>query len=402
MNEPVRDASASGFSRSGYNYRLYITFLIHVLFSQAIVGLARLATSYRSLELGFSVEALGVITGSFALLPIFLAVPLGRWLDKGKDAQALRAGSLLMVVSCLGFWIDALTEATMIFYMLLMGVGYLFIMAGQQTLAIRCAEPRNRDSVFGTYMVGIAVGQGIGPIVVGVIARGTSVAPSSPLFGIAAASAVIALAISFLVQKAPAPARRHGNVIKVPLKDLLAIRGFMPMMLASVITVTSLDLLVVYMPLMGAERQIDASVIGMLLTVRTGVSVATRAFFSPLVRKVGRVRLMVICLLMSGAAFAVFVVPSPVWLMILSMTVTGVGLGIATALALSSIVDLAPPEAQGTAVTLRITGNRVGQVALPLLAGVAASATGAAGVLGLIGLSVAASGLAVFVSQRRK
>jgi len=39
--------------------------------------------------------------------------------------------------------------------------------------------------------------------------------------------------------------------------------------MASVVTVTSLDLLVIYLPLIGAERHVDASDIGMLLAIRS-------------------------------------------------------------------------------------------------------------------------------------
>jgi hypothetical protein len=46
-------------------------------------------------------------------------------------------------------------------------------------------------------------------------------------------------------------------------------------------------------------------------------------------------------------------------------------------------------------MSMRISGNRIGQVVLPLLAGVVAAAAGAAGVLVLIGLGLAASGAAV-------
>jgi MFS family permease len=166
--------------------------------------------------------------------------------------------------------------------------------------------------------------------------------------------------------------------------------------------VTALDLLVVYMPLLGAERHIDAGLIGMLLMIRTIVSILSRLFFSVLIRTFGRTALMVACLVMSGVAFALLVLPVPIWVLALSMAMIGFGLGIAAALSLSSIVDLSPPEAQGTAVSLRITGNRIGQVGLPVLAGAFAAALGAGGVMGVIGLAVGATGLAVFASRRNK
>ena len=63
-------------------------------------------------------------------------------------------------------------------------------------------------------------------------------------------------------------------------------------------------------------------------------------------------------------------------------------------------VYLAPAEAYGTALTLRMTGNRIGQVVFPALAGVVAAATGVAGIFLIIGLSIGASGVAVPLSLR--
>ena len=79
----------------------------------------------------------------------------------------------------------------------------------------------------------------------------------------------------------------------------------------------------------------------------------------------------------------------------------GLGLGIGSTTTLSGIVDLAPSDARGTALSLRITGNRVGQVLMPFLASLIASATGAAGILLVIAATLAASGTAVRLSWRQ-
>ena len=68
---------------------------------------------------------------------------------------------------------------------------------------------------------------------------------------------------------------------------------------------------------------------------------------------------------------------------------------------LSSMVDVAPVEARGTALSLRITGNRVGQVLVPFVASLIAVAAGTAGILLVIAFTLAASGTAVRMSARR-
>ena len=97
---------------------------------------------------------------------------------------------------------------------------------------------------------------------------------------------------------------------------------------------------------------------------------------------------------MAAAAFAILAVPS-LPLMYLAIITVGLGLGIASTTTLSGIVDLAPAQARGTALSLRITGNRVGQVLVPFLASLIAVGAGTAGILLVIAFTLAASGTAV-------
>jgi hypothetical protein len=64
-------------------------------------------------------------------------------------------------------------------------------------------------------------------------------------------------------------------------------------------------------------------------------------------------------------------------------------------MSLTNVVDLASPAAMGTVMSLRITGNRIGQVALPFVASLIAAATGVGGIFVIIALSLAVSGAAV-------
>ncbi len=84
------------------------------------------------------------------------------------------------------------------------------------------------------------------------------------------------------------------------------------------------------------------------------------------------------------------------------LIVLGFAMGIASTLTISGVVHIAPAEAYGTALTLRMTGNRLGQVAFPALAGLVAAATGVAGILVIIGLGIAVSGVAVPISLRAR
>jgi hypothetical protein len=65
-------------------------------------------------------------------------------------------------------------------------------------------------------------------------------------------------------------------------------------------------------------------------------------------------------------------------------------------------VDRTPVRARGTANSLRIMGNRIGQVSLPFGASLVAAATGVGGILVMIAVTLAASAAAVQWSKPGK
>jgi MFS family permease len=275
----------------------------------------------------------------------------------------------------------------------------MFCMAGHQMLAVRSGGARSRESVLGYYMVAASVGQGFGPFVVGWLGGAAAVPPTGHLFTIGLFTAAVSVLVALLVRPSPMAARRNSPGDSIPIGRLLKLHGFAAVMVSSVVTVTALDLLVVYLPALGAERHIDSSNIGLLLTVRSVAALVSRAFYARAIFAVGRSPLTLASMLGSAAGFLVLALPLSLPAMYADLVLLGFTMGIASTLTISGVVHLAPAEAMGTALTLRMTGNRVGQMVFPALAGAVAAATGVAGILLALGLGLAASGVAMALSQ---
>jgi hypothetical protein len=79
--------------------------------------------------------------------------------------------------------------------------------------------------------------------------------------------------------------------------------------------------------------------------------------------------------------------------MYIAVIAMGFGLGIASTLTFSEVVLLAPLQARATALSLRLTGNRIGQLFVPFLASLVAQTTGIGGVMMILGATLAASGI---------
>ena len=381
------------------DYRLLIPFLAHVTLIQTLTLIIRITTSYRAIELGLPVLWLGIIATGFAIIPVFTALQVGRWIDRGNDARAAWLGSALVFTACIGFWAWPRSAMHLLGFSVLLGFGHMFCMAGHQMLAVRAGGKRSRETALGYYMVAASIGQGLGPFVVGWLGGAAALPPTGLLFEIGLLVAAVSVVIAVLIRPAAGKAEHHHAGNFIPIRRLLALRGFTAVMVSSVVTVTALDLLVIYLPALGAERQIDSNHIGLMLTVRSVASLVSRAFYARLIFAIGRNPLTLISMLGSAAGFLLLALPLSLPIMYAVLIGLGVAMGIASTLTLSGVMYLAPPEVCGTALTLRMTGNRIGQIVFPALAGLLAAATGVAGILLALGVGLAASGIAVAVRQ---
>src|SRR5580658_4593992 len=176
------DMLAARMRRSDINYRLLVPLLVNAAAVQAVMAIARITTSYRVVELALPIVWLGIISAVYAILPAFMAIWLGRFIDRGHDALATWIGSALMVAACAGLWASGTSTASLLLSNALLGVGQLFTVISQQMLCVRCSRLRSRESVFGNYMVAGAVGQGLGPLIVGWAGGNATVPPTQFLF----------------------------------------------------------------------------------------------------------------------------------------------------------------------------------------------------------------------------
>jgi MFS family permease len=187
----------------------------------------------------------------------------------------------------------------------------------------------------------------------------------------------------------------------VPVRDILHVPGFIALFLVSVISVIAQDLIVVYLPLLGAERLIAVDDIGTMLALRAIGSVVARLLFGRLHRRFGSQRLLIVSTFAGAAGYLALALPVPVAAMYVAIAVTGFALGIAITVAIAASMSLMTTETRGTATSLRMMGNRIAQFAIPFAVGVVAAVSGAAGIFGLLGLGLLASATAGHVRRNK-
>src|SRR5262245_65987196 len=111
--------------------------LAHVIVTHMVVLVVRVTVSYRTIELGLPAVWLGIISASFAILPIFTALRIGRYIDRGHDAHAAWIGSALVLVSAIALWAWPGSAIQRLAFTILLGSGHMFLTSSAQLLCVR-------------------------------------------------------------------------------------------------------------------------------------------------------------------------------------------------------------------------------------------------------------------------
>ncbi len=398
--------TATDTARPGRSWllRLVLTFS----FAQGAVSMARPAVSYRALALGADVRAVGVITAVYALLPLLVAVPLGRRTDHGRCAPLLVAGVALISGGCALSGLAGSLPA-MAAWSGVMGLGHLCFVIGAQSIVARRSAPEDRDRNFGHFTIGASLGQLIGPVAAGLVIseRDGRMAPTSAT-ALLVSGAVAAFSYASLWRlerrSRPAPAGDRGRpaAAPVPVRGILRSRGVAAGIFMSLAVLSATDVLTAYLPVIGEDRAIAPTAIGLLLSLRAAATLACRLVMTPMIRWLGRTALMAGSCALAGLLCGGLVLPVPVWALAAMLAALGFCLGVGQPLSMTTVVQAAPERARSTALALRLTGNRLGQVAAPAGAGVLAGLAGTAAPFVLLGvLLLASAGLAARTGAER-
>ena len=374
--------------------------LLAMAAAQAAVYVVRPTTSYRLLSLGYDAGDVGLVAAAYAILPLVAAIPLGRYSDRRHAGSLIAAGCGFEAVACalLAF---ADTAVTLALASTILGLGHLAVALGVQDVIARESHPDRHDQHFGLLTAGVSLGQLIGPLIAGAVLRdrggsALTTATSRAMLvggGIAAAAAVCGV-LAQRVRVADVVARpietRGGSV-----RAILTTPGVPAGIFASIAVLAAADIFTAYMPVLGEERGITPGAVSVLLAVRAAASMAARLGIGHIVARVGRLRLITISAAASGLAFAGIALSSDLALLLALSLVAGFGLGFGQPLSMTLVAQLVPEHARATALSVRISGNRIGQIAAPAAAGLVAGAAGSAAAFWLLAAVLAASGVVV-------
>jgi len=363
---------------------------------QIALNLARPLISYKVLALGGDSVAVGLTSASFALLPVAIALWLGRLSDRRTSMTGITlAGTLLLATG--PFLLSAAPSLLLVAVSsAVLGIGHLcFTIAGQSAIA-RFVPLSRMDAAFGWFTAAFSLGQLVGPLLGG-LAMGSAgnastaarLMDANTALILAGAVAVLAIPVALGASAKERTSAREASEAapaKAPtsksVAHLLSIPTVKTNMLASLALLATTDIIVAFLPLLGEENGIAPIGIGVLLAIRAAASITSRLLLPVMLSRWSRTGLITASL--AGAGITLSILPwlfgNPVLAAVL-LAIVGFFLGLGQPITMTLITQAVPPEARGAALALRLLGNRLGQVALPIGAGLLAAPAGPGGAL---------------------
>lgn len=341
---------------------------------------------YRALAEGADPLFLGAVASSFALPALLAAIPAGRVSDRvGGTIMAfigllVAAGGILSMVLIPG--LPAILGCSVV-----IGLGYLLIMVGQQTFVAHVSARESADKAFGTLTAAGSIGQFVGPPAVTFIASlgAGSVGPAPDtnlgLF-LCLAFSVLAMPAFFFLRRTDAGLREGRQRPTEELGDAattLRTPGLWRSLVVSGAVLVTMDLMYAFVPVWATEAGISVAAVGLLLALRAAVSVLSRFGLKRLIDTFGRKATLVTSIAAAAAALAALPL-SNAYGAIAVMVGLGIGLGIPQPLTMAWVVSLTHPSRHGAVLGLRLMVNRLAQLSLPLAVGTLAAPLGVLGI----------------------
>lgn len=370
--------------------------LLNSVLIQASTYLTRPMISYKLLSLHASNFVVGSFGAIYALFPLLIAIPLGRWINHYGEGRFIALGTALIAASTLSL-IYTSSIIGMVCAVAVLGSSQLLCMAGAQALFANRSPKQGYEQYFGYYTFSAALGQLIGPLIGTAVSGSHGVLPThlDRAFLAGALLALLGMGISFLgIPLAPSVGvSAEESRAAITFTGLLANPGMKVAMFASLAISSSVDVLVVFLPVFGKERGFSAGAIGIVLALRAASSMLSRIGLGKMTERIGYARLLISSIAISTICCVVAIFSPNVIFLAVIIALAGLSLGVGQPMTMAWVSRRSKDEERSYAISVRLAGNRLGQFLLPATAGLIAGGFGASAVFFALAVLMGSSGL---------
>lgn len=365
------------------NWLLIRLILVQVFIHACMTGM-RMAAPLLALRQGHSAAAVGVLMSLFALTLVFLSLPAGRFADRNTLRRPVGIAILCAASGTSLAVIWPVFPVLCVSALLAGGSAGSALIALQRHVGRMATTQTERRQVFSWLSIGPSISNFIGPFAAGVVID---------TFGFRAAFALMAafpLISWWLVRGAPEQAQpeQPDDAGQRRSWDLLAEPKLRRLLLINWILASCWDVHTFVVPLIGHERGLSASVIGLILGAFAVAATAIRGVLPLVAERVEEWAVIFGAMLVTATLLFVY----PTLLSALTMgtcsVLLGFSLGVVQPMVMSTLHQITPEHRHGEALGLRMMSINASSVLMPLLFGSAGAAVGVKAVFWAVGSTV--------------
>jgi len=344
---------------------VYFVILLSVLSSIGHRG-SKVLVSLSALQLGANSFTVGILAALYAVFPLLLAVYAGRVSDRMGVRYPILFGSMGITA---GLVLPALHGGllTLILCPILIGLGHIFFHVSIHNAVGSIGGAAERAKNFSTFSLGASIATFVGPSLAGFSIDALGFRPTYVLL----ASVSLAVVLLALVYGSRLPSRGAHEPEKRGQRalDLLKEPPLRRTLIMSGVTLTGIELFSFYLPIYGKSIDLSASQIGMVLSGYAAAAFVVRLVMQELARRFTETGVLTGSLFVATVTYALFPFLSGAPMLVVTAFLLGLGLGSAQPLTIMLTYHHAPPGRSGEALGMRLTVNKITQIAIPLVFG---------------------------------
>lgn len=343
------------------------------LLSHSGFGGSRVVVTLYALELGANQFTVGTLMALYALLPMLLAIAIGRLADRVGARLPMLLGTAGVAIALL---LPPLFPGLGTLYVsaLLLGSSFHFFFVTVTGIAGGIGGAENRARNYALISMGFAAAGFIGPTLAGLSIDHLGHLPTFVLLSL---FLVVPILLLWLKPDFLPNARHHEQAAEQhSALDLWRAPVLRNTFVASGIISSAWDLFQFYMPVYGHSIGLSASAIGTILGVFALATFVIRIVLPYLAKRFAERHILTYAIFVAACAFALMPFFQSAFALAACGFLLGLGVGTGQPMSMSLIYAQAPPGRASEAAGMRVMVNNVTHLLIPLLFGSVGTAFG--------------------------
>ncbi len=369
------------------------------LFNMTGTRASRMLAVFYALQLGAQPFTIGALAATFALFPLLLSWPAGRIADRYGPRWPLTLGAL---VSACGMLLPAFVPTLPAIFVAatMNGIGSTYYSIALQNMVGTLSSAENRARNYSNYAMAISVAAAAGPLM-----AGFAFDTSGPVLSFLYAALCLMVPVGMLSLWGGLLPRGEPKSKSAPamnVRDTLTNAGVWPVLVASSLAQSGLDIFQFYIPVYGDAHGLSASAIGVVIGMCAVGGFAARMILPRLIAWLNEEKVLAYALVLGGASLVT--VPFVTTAAALSTIAFFFGFGLNVSQPISLIIMYArsPEGRSGEALGVRFAADNATKLVGPVIFGAIAAAAGVVALFWINAVMLAGGGLLVRPSGKSK